>query len=87
MESYNIGTRRLLGSLFRHHQKHRRWHYGITLPQSNPNSLSSLLSLEQRDCNELLCALGLATLMKDGKTLQIKTNRWENLIIQEGLEG
>ncbi len=85
MESYNIGTRRLLGSLFCHHKKYRRWHYRVTLPKWNPNSLCAFLSLEQGEYNALLTQLGLASLSKDGFTLRIKPSAWDSFIIQEGL--
>jgi hypothetical protein len=85
MESYNIGTQWLLGSLFRHHKKYRRWHYGVTLPESDPNSLCAFLLLDEGEYNALLTQLGLATLSKDGKTLRIKPSAWESFIIQEGL--
>jgi hypothetical protein len=76
MESYKIGTRQLLGSLFHHHQKYQRWYYGITLLQLNPNSLSVFPSLEEGEYNALLNVLGLATLGKDGMTLRIKPSTW-----------
>jgi hypothetical protein len=86
MESYNIGTRQLLGSLFCHHQKYQKYHYRITLPQLNPNSLSEFLLLDKGEYNALLNELGLATLSKDGMSLRIKPSAWELLIIQEGLK-
>ena len=86
MESYVIGTTRLLGSLLRHHHKYRRWHYGLTLPESNPNSLASFLSLTTHQYNLLLTTLGLAILLGDGSTVRIKSTAWETFMIQEGLQ-
>jgi hypothetical protein len=86
MESYNIGTRCLLGSLFHHHQKYQRQYYGVILPHLNPNGLSVFLSLEEGKYNVILNTLRMATIGKDGSTLRIKPSAWKSFFTQEGLD-
>ena len=85
MESCNQQSiRRFFSGVIKHHFKHRKWHYAITLRHSNPNSLASLLKLTIDQLKILLVAMGLATtttsLFTTTHKLTLRKKRMERLL-------
>ena len=73
--------------IIRLHQKHRFWHYGITLPSCNPNSLAAHLKLDDEEYTTFMTGIGLLRIVeKDGKRLlQVMRNEWSRFLIGLGL--
>ena len=88
MESHLTAARRFFSKLILQHQNERFWHYGITLPASNSNSLASYLKLSQSEYELLLTSIGLMKSIRYGSQIkiQIQSKAWSDFIIQEQLD-
>ena len=84
MDSYEIGNRGILGSIFRHSQRYRRWHYAMLLTTNNNNSLSHLLNLNNNDYIYLMNLLGFIRI-KNNNDININRPRFEAFIIDQKL--
>ena len=84
MDLCEIGISSIFGSICRHAQQHRRWHYGMLLCNSNNNSLSKLLNLSNTDFIYLLQLLQLIRIHPNNSMIIIK-KAFEFFLIAEGL--
>ena len=71
MESYCAAARRFFSELIHQHHGTRYWHYGISLPATNSNSLAAYLKLNQDDYNFFLSSIGLIKLGRKGNNDRI----------------
>ena len=87
LESYMLGTKVLLAQLLHKSKNNRYWHYGLTLPSSNPNSLSSYLDMTYHEYKTLLITLALASYQKEGgaDTFSMKYHAWETFLEEKKL--
>lgn len=89
MESYCSAARRFFSELIHQHYESRYWHYGISLPASNSNSLAAYLKLNQEDYNLFLTCIGLIKVGRNGEKerISIQTKAWADFLIEENLDG
>ena len=85
MESYILGTHRLLGELFRHHSKYRRWHYAILLCHTNANSLANLIGLTLPQLKTLLTIIGLGHFVGKDTKFHLNIRGWKTFLIEQKL--
>jgi len=87
LESYISGSLIHLHDIIQLHQSYRFWHYGITLPSDNPNSLAAYLKLNDEQYTTFMTRLGLLRMMENNgkKSLHIITNEWTSFLIGFGL--
>lgn len=87
LESYISGSLIHLHDIIQLHQSYRFWHYGITLPSDNPNSLAAHLNLNDEQYTTFMTRLGLLRMMENNgkKSLHVITNEWTSFLIGFGL--
>lgn len=87
LESYISGSLIHLHDIIQLHQSYRFWHYGITLPSDNPNSLAAYLKLNDEQYTTFMTRLGLLRMMENNgkKSLHVITNEWTSFLIGFGL--
>lgn len=88
LESHILAAQQFLASMIVQHRKHRYWHYGITLPATNPHSLAEYLRLNNEQYTSLMCTLGLMkTIKKNGNIYPaVCVDAWERFIIDNKLD-
>jgi hypothetical protein len=89
LESYQQGALVHFHDIIKLHQKNRFWHYGITLPSNNSNSLASHLKLNDEQYTIFMTGIGLIKIVeKEGKKIQhVIKNEWTRFLIEFGLSG
>ena len=73
LESYISGALVHFHDIILLHQQHRYWHYGITLPSDNPNSLAAHLKLNNDEYTVFMTGIGLLRIVEYGgkRTLHV----------------
>ena len=87
LESYHKGALIHFHDIIKLHQKNRFWHYGITLPSNNSNSLAAHLKLNDEQYTIFMTGIGLIKIVeKEGKKVQhVIKNEWTRFLIEFGL--
>jgi hypothetical protein len=87
MESYFLSARWLLGVILHEYRKHRFWHYGITLADSNPNSLAHLLGFTMDNYSFFMVCIGLMKVEKKSNRMLVLKKEWNRFLVEQKLIG
>jgi hypothetical protein len=94
LESLSIAARHILGAALRVHSKTRAWHYGVMLPDDNPNSLCHFLGLSSQQMQVILQVCGLIRKHKGIDSVAVSSMSqkssvysWQQFIIENHLNG
>mmetsp|Transcript_11357 Transcript_11357/g.14232 ORF Transcript_11357/g.14232 Transcript_11357/m.14232 type:complete len:319 (-) Transcript_11357:976-1932(-) len=89
LESYRQGALIHFFDIISTHQTHRYWHYGITLPSNNSNSLAAHLKLSDEEYMTFMTGIGLIKIgSRNGKSLPFVIKKeWSTFLIQFELSG
>ena len=85
MELANLGARRLFGRILCRARCYQRWHFGVTLNETNPNCLSTLLGISNMELFKFLKSIGLMKEWSNG-TVKVNKDSWSTFLIEEKLD-